>query len=250
MIRRTLAFLFAVVAAAASGCRDSQPSGTLEVFAAASLTDAFTEIGALFEAQNDNVDVRFNFAASSALARQINEDAPADVFASADEENMRTVTDSGNARTAQLIARNRLAVVVEPGNPKGIARLADLSAAGVILVVCAPEVPCGKLATAVLAKASVAAQPASLEENVRAVVAKVALGEADAGIVYQSDVRAAADQTDGVDIDIAADPALEARYMIAAITGSKQSRVAKRWIAFTLSPAGARILAKHGFLVP
>jgi molybdate transport system substrate-binding protein len=243
--------LTAVLALMAGGCSDDEnSSASLQVFAAASLTDAFTELGAAFEAAHPDVKVTFNFAASSALAQQINAGGRADVFASADEANMAKVTDAGNADDPKVIARNRLSILVEQGNPKGITGLADLAEPGVVLVQCAPEVPCGKLAAAALTKAGVTATPASLEENVKAVVSKVTLGEADAGIVYVTDVQAAEGDAEGVDIDIAADPELEAVYVIAVTETSTERDAAHAWLEFVLSDEGQRTLAKFGFLSP
>jgi molybdate transport system substrate-binding protein len=263
---RGRAALLALVALVASGCGDttnntvpaasttSRPaeslSGDLEVFAAASLTEAFTEMGNTFEAAHPNVKVAFNFAASSALAEQIDQGGRADVFVSADESNMKKVTDAANATDPKPIARNRLAILVETGNPKGITGLADLGRSNVVFVLCAPEVPCGKYGAAALQRAGVTAQPASLEENVKAVVSKVTLGEADAGIVYVTDVKAAGDKAQGVDIDIANDPTLEAVYPIAVTTQSTNTDAANAWIDYALSDAGQATLAKYGFLAP
>jgi molybdate transport system substrate-binding protein len=247
--------LTVALALVAGGCGDDDnddgsAAGPLRVFAAASLTEAFTELGNSFERANPDVDITFNFAASSALAQQINDGAPADVFVSADDGNMKKVTDAGNATDPKVIARNRLAILVEQANPKGITGLGDLGHPDVVFVLCAPEVPCGKFAAAALAKAGVTATPASLEENVKAVVAKVTLGEADAGIVYATDVRASAGKAEGVDIDIADDPDLEAVYPI-ALTGSSTERTAARaWIDYVLSDSGQATLARFGFLSP
>lgn len=224
--------------------------GDLTIFAAASLTEAFTELGQAFEAAHPDVTVTFNFAASSALAQQLNEGAAADVFVSADEANMKKVTDAGNASGPAVIARNRLSILVEKGNPKKIADLPDLARPDVVAVLCAPEVPCGKFATAALAKAAVTVKPASLEENVKAVVARVTLGEADAGIVYVTDVKAAADKADGVPISGADDPALEAVYPMAVTESSANPVGAAAWRAFVLGPEGASVLAKYGFGAP
>jgi molybdate transport system substrate-binding protein len=225
-------------------------SGSLTVFAAASLTEGFTELGKAFEADHRGVNVKFTFAASSALAQQINDGADADVFASADEANMAKVTDAANASDPKTFARNRLSIIVEEDNPKAIRGLADLAEPGIVLVLCAPEVPCGRFAAAALQNAGVAAMPASLEENVKAVVSKVTLGEADAGIVYVTDVLAARDDADGVDIDIADDPDLEAVYLMAETTTAKRRAAARAWIDFALSDAGQRTLATFGFVVP
>ena len=270
MLRRLrwLVALLALVAFVAAGCGGDDDSATtasttsttstsadslsgdLHVFAAASLTEAFTQLGKDFESAHPNVKVTFSFAASSALAQQVNDGAPADVFVSADESNMKKVTDAGNAADAKTIARNRLAIVVGTGNPKHITGLADLAKSGVVFVLCAPEVPCGKFGAAALAKANVAAKPASLEENVKAVVSKVTLGEADAGIVYVTDVKAAGDKAQGVDIDIAGDPSLEAVYPIAITKQDANAGAARAWIDFVLSAKGQSTLASFGFLAP
>jgi molybdate transport system substrate-binding protein len=228
-------------------------SGDIKVFAAASLTEAFTEMGKAFRAEDPDVTVTFNFAASSALATQINEGSPSDVFASADEANMKKVTDTGKASDPTVIARNTLSIAVEKGNPKAIKSLKDFDKSGVIYVVCAPEVPCGRYGQAALTKAGVTAKPASLEENVKAVVTKVDLGEADAGIVYTTDIKAAeaADSdVEGVAIAGADDPALVAVYPQAITTGSTNREVAEAWQEFVLSDDGQEILAEFGFLSP
>lgn len=219
-------------------------SATLVVFAASSLTTPFQELGRAFEAEHPGVTVTFNFAGSPSLARQINEGGRADVFASADEETMRTVTDAGGAADPRVIARNRLAILVEKGNPKGISTLADLTGPGIVLVLCAPAVPCGRLAAAALRAAGVTPGPASLEEDVTAVASKVTLGEADAGIVYRSDVRSAGDRADGVDIDVA----LQAVYPMAVTTTTANGATARGWVDFVLSARGQRVLRASGFL--
>jgi molybdate transport system substrate-binding protein len=225
-------------------------TGELRVSAASSLTDAFAELGEQFEAMHPDLDVVFSFAASSALAEQVIQGAPADIVATADEASMARITGTGSAADPTTIARNRLAVVVGKGNPKGISGLADLGKRGVVFVVCAPEVPCGKFAAAALTKAHVSATPASLEENVKAVVSRVTLDEADAGIVYATDVQAAADEAEGVDIDVADDPTLEAVYPIATTTQASNTEAADAWIEFVLSDEGQAILATYGFLAP
>lgn len=225
-------------------------SGTVQVFTAASLTEAFTEMGKAFETMHPNVEVTFNFGSSSSLAQQINQGGPADVFVSADESNMKKVTDTGIAAHPQTIARNRLAIVVEKGNPKAITGLADLGMSGVVFALCALEAPCGRIGAAALTKAGVTAKPASLEDNVKAVVAKVTLGEADAGIVYMTDVTAAAGKAAGVDIDGADDPSLEAVYPIAVTRGSSNLDAAQAWIEYVLSDGGQATLATFGFLSP
>jgi molybdate transport system substrate-binding protein len=223
--------------------------GDLTVFAAASLTDAFTEIGAAFEAANPAATVTFSFAGSSALVQQVNEGAPADVFASADEANMQKLTDAGNAAAAPTpFATNTMEIAVAAGNPEGITGLADLADPDVALVVCAPEVPCGRLAGEILAKNAVAATPKSLEENVRAVLTKVELGEADAGLVFATDVAVAGDRVTGVPI-----PPDENAVTTLVIAPTKESRnggSASAFVAFVAGPDGQAILEKYGFGTP
>jgi molybdate transport system substrate-binding protein len=230
----------------------SRLSGTLRVFAASSLTEAFTALGRTFERQHPGLRVVGNatFAASSMLSKQIYDGAPADVFASADEANMAEVTSTGKARAPVTFARNRLELMVGAGNPKQIRGLADLDRTGLKFSVCAPEVPCGTLAAAALERAGIRAAPVSQEANVKAVVSRVTLGEVDAGIVYETDVKGAGEKAAGVPIEIAASPDLEAVYQLAVTAGAPNRRAATAWVAFVRSPAGQRVLATYGFRTP
>jgi molybdate transport system substrate-binding protein len=222
------------------------PRATLTVLAAASLTDAFTQLGRAFEAARPGTKVAFSFGASSALATQANEGAPADLMASADETNVQKVVDAGNASDPKVFARNRLAILVAKGNPKGIRALPDLARPGVDFVLCAPEVPCGKFGAQALGKARVTAKPRSYEENVKAVVTKVTLGEADAGIVYVTDVKAAGPRAEGVDIPDAHN--VVAVYPMAVLRQSGRPELARAFLDYVLSPAGQQVLARYGFL--
>lgn len=246
MIRRVGVGLIAL--AAASGCASadepSETPGELSVFAASSLTEAFTEMAEAFERDRDGLDVRLTFGGSGSLARQLGDGAQADVFASADEIAMESLGDAVGAPA--VIAKNRLVIVVEPGNPKHVKGLESLSG-DIVLVVCAPEVPCGRYADAALERAGVTVQPASREENVKAVVARVALGEADAGIVYATDAIAAGEQV--ARVDIGADVAPDASYTMAVVEAS-ESDLADDWLRFVLSQRGQDILERHGFLAP
>jgi molybdate transport system substrate-binding protein len=224
-------------------------SGEVVVFAAASLTDAFTELGDAFAAANPDASVTFNFAASSELVAQIIEGAPADVYASADVSNMTKLTDAGaNAGDPVTFANNLAQIVVAPGNPLGIAVLEDLEDDELILVVCAPEVPCGTYAEEIFRNAGVAPGADSYEENVRAVLTKVTLGEADAGIVYATDVTAAGDEADGVVIPD--DVNVVAEYPIAVTSEAPNPEGARAFIDFVLSEQGQTILASYGFTSP
>lgn len=224
-------------------------SGEVTVFAAASLTNAFTDAEAAFERIHPDVDVITNFAASSELVTQINEGAPADVFASADQNNMAKLTDAGGAAVdPQTFATNALAIIVEEGNPLGITGLADLANPDLILAVCAPEVPCGGYAAEVFATAGVTPEPDTLEENVRAVVTKVSAGEADVGIAYATDILAVDDQADGVAIPV--EQNVIADYPIALTTEASNPEVGAAFIEFVLGPEGQAILASYGFNAP
>ena len=168
--------------------------GDITVFAAASLTESFTEVGEAFSAANPDAKATFSFDASSALVQQITEGAPADVFASADTNNMDKLVDAGlDGSEPEIFATNLLTIIVAPGNPLGITGVADLANADIKTVICAPEVPCGNYANQIFTAAGVTVTPVSLEQNVRGVVTKVTAGEADAGIVYVTDVIAAGD---------------------------------------------------------
>jgi molybdate transport system substrate-binding protein len=225
----------------------STVTGTVTVFAAASLKEAFTEVAASFKAANPGADVALNFGASSALAQQINEKAPADVFASADQANMQKVVDAGGiSGTPQVFATNSLEIIVAPGNPKGITGVDDLSKSGLIYVTCGPDVPIGKYAAQVFDKAGVTAPtPASLEADVKAVVTKVTSGEADAGMVYATDVTAAGAKAEGVEIPTAVN--VVATYPLGVTTEAANPAGAAAWAAFITGSEGQAILAKYGF---
>lgn len=221
---------------------------TLTVFAAASLTETFGELEKAFEAENEGVDVRLSFDGSSKLAEQIVEGAPADVFAAADEKSMTTVTDAKLADgEPQLFATNSLTIAVEPGNPKGIKGLDDLQG-DVTLVTCQPDVPCGRAAGTLAEKAKVELKPASEEPDVKSVLGKVVAGEADAGLVYITDVKAAGDKVEGVEItEATADPN---RYPITALSESAEPELAQEFAEFVLSDAGQQVLRDAGFGAP
>jgi molybdate transport system substrate-binding protein len=216
----------------------------LVVFAASSLTDAFGQIEVEFETVHPTIDVVVSFDGSSALAGQIGQGAPADVFASADRENMERASDDADG-TPQIFARNRLVLAVEPGNPHGVTGLADLGRDDLVVILAAPEVPAGAYAAAALARAGVTAAPASLEQNVRAVAAKIALGEADVGVVYTTDLAANEGRVEGVSIPEAAN--VVAEYPIVVVD---EGDAAADFVEFVLGEAGRGILVDHGFEVP
>ncbi|MGQ0617382.1 MAG: molybdate ABC transporter substrate-binding protein [Acidimicrobiia bacterium] len=220
-------------------------AGTITVFAAASLTDAFGEIGSAFEAANPDVTVEFNFAGSSALREQILSGAPVDVFASANQSNMDQVVDGGEASGAADFVANQLQIAVPAGNPAGVDGLADFADGDLLIGLCAEEVPCGQFGRQALATAGVTPAVDTNEPDVRSLLTKVEAGELDAGIVYRTDVLAAGDAVDGVDIP--ADQNVIATYPVAALTGAPNADGAVAFVAFVLSDEGQEILGSYGF---
>lgn len=220
----------------------SAETGKLTVLAAASLSESFKELGAAFEAKHPGSKVTFSFDSSSALATQANNGAPADLFASADQANMKKVTDAGNATGPKVFAHNKLAIIVAKGNPKKVKSLADFSK--LTFVLCAPEVPCGKYGAEALSKAGVKAQPKSLETNVKAVVTKITTGAADAGIGYVTDAKAAA-SAEGIDIPDAQN--VIAEYPMAVLKQSANANLAYAFLDYILGPEAQAVLAKYGF---
>jgi molybdate transport system substrate-binding protein len=252
---RTRTRLAAVLAAAAVGlaaCGGGDPGGSggqspaeIKVFAAASLTAAFNELGRRYTAA-EGTKVTFNFAGSQALATQIQQGAPADVFASADLDNMGKVKDL--VGTPQSFASNLLQIVVEKGNPKGVKGLDDLASPDLKVVLAAPDVPAGSYAQQALEKADVTVKPVSQEDNVKAVVNKVALGEADAGIVYVTDVTAGGDRVEGVDLPEGLN--VVATYPVATVKAGKARDKAQAFMDLVLSDQGQQVLEQYGFLPP
>lgn len=243
------AALAACGSSSSSPAASGKPSGAVVVFAATSLTDAFNKIGSQFEAAHPGVTVKFNYNGSSSLATSIKQRAPADVFASAAPQNMKTVTDAGLASgTPKDFARNTGEILVEKGNPKNIKSVSDLANPAIRVVVCAPEVPCGAVATAVFRKAGVTVKPVSEETNVGGVVTKVTLGEANAGIVYVTDVKANEGKAAGVPIP--ADRNDITAYPIAQLKDAPNPRAAAAFISYVLGPDGQKVLASFGFLPP
>jgi molybdate transport system substrate-binding protein len=223
-------------------------SGTLTVFAAASLTDVFTDLGEQFEADHPGLDVQFSFAGSSALATQLTQGAPADVFASANESQMGVVTDAGLADDPQVFAANVLQLAVPAGNPAGVTGLADLAREELAVALCAPQVPCGAAAEDVLAAAGVTATPDTLEEDVRAALTKVELGEVDAALVYTTDVTAAGDAVEGIDVPEAEQAVND--YPVAVLADAPNPEAAAAFVELVRSEEGQQALADAGFRVP
>ncbi|HWL60199.1 MAG TPA: molybdate ABC transporter substrate-binding protein [Microbacteriaceae bacterium] len=223
----------------------SELSGELTIFAAASLQLAFDEIAAAFEAEHPGVDIQpISYDGSSTLATQIIEGAPVDVFASANESNMKKVVDAGLVGEGTLFATNTLVIAVPDGNPGGVESLADFANPDLSIVLCDAEVPCGAASLELLELAGVTATPVSLEQNVTAVRTKVAANEADAGLVYGTDVAGFA----GVE-SIVPPQAAEVinRYPLAALDGAPNPEVARAFVEFVLGPEGQAVLKRLGF---
>jgi molybdate transport system substrate-binding protein len=248
-----VAALLALLALAAAACGSTSASTTdatddhlreLSVFAAASLTDAFTQLGDDFSAAHPDVKVSFNYAASNDLLTQLQQGAPGDVLATADTKTMDAAGDL--VGPPQAFAGNMLVIAVAPGNPQQVTGLADLARDDLKVVLAAPEVPAGKYAGEVLDRAGVTVHPVSLEVSVKGVVTKVSLGEADAGIVYVTDVAAAGGKLDGVAIPD--EHNVVATYPIASVVASERGEDAQAFIELVLSVEGRKVLAGYGFL--
>lgn len=247
----------AVVLAALTGCSSGDTGdedatgirGTVHVFAAASLTETFTTLGEQFEAANPGVDVVFNFGGSSTLAEQISQGAPADVFASAAPRNMQQVVDSGDTTAAPVtFVRNRLEIAVPTGNPGSISGLADFGKNEPRIALCAEQVPCGAAAAKVFEAAGVTPLPDTREQDVKAVLTKVRLGEVDAGLVYRTDVRSAEDAVMGIEFP-EADQAVN-DYPIAPVATAPNPAAAAAFVQFIGSPPARTVFTTAGFDMP
>ncbi|GHH27672.1 molybdate ABC transporter substrate-binding protein [Lentzea cavernae] len=230
----------------APGSGAPEVTGNVTVFAAASLTETFTQLGEDFEAANPGTKVRFNFGGSSALAQQLNQGAPADVFASAAPANMKQVTDTRTVTDApRTFAKNRLAIAVPKGNPGRIAGLADFADAGKKIALCAEQVPCGAASKKVFELAKITPQPDTLEQDVKAVLTKVSLGEVDGALVYRTDVKATGDKVEGIEFAESAQAVND--YPIAPLAKAPNAAVAKAFVDFVLSGEGRAVLGAAGF---
>ncbi|MEO9009447.1 MAG: molybdate ABC transporter substrate-binding protein [Nakamurella sp.] len=235
------------VTSSAAGEAGDQLSGTLLIFAAASLKATFDDLRGVFQKQHPKVTFpEITYDGSSTLATQIQDGAPADVFASADETNMNKVATLVADRVD--FATNTLRIAVAPGNPKHITSLADIAAPRVLTVVCAPEVPCGAASHKALNAAGVDLKPVSEEQNVKAVLTKVQTGNADAGLVYATDINSAGDTVEGIDFPESA-KAVNV-YPIAALKDSKNVAAAQAFIELVTSAEGQKVLAGVGFGTP
>lgn len=219
-------------------------AGAITVFAAASLTDAFTDLGEAFTGG----DVRFNFGSSSALREQVLAGAPADVFASANTANLDQLVDAGEASGGRVFARNRLEVVVPKGNPARIRGLRDFARDDLLLGLCAAEVPCGQFAREALGRLGVEPAVDTNATDVRALLTQVASGDLDAGVVYRTDVLAAGGEVEGVAVPAAEN--VVAEYPVAVLERADEPDLARAFVDFVLSDEGRRILDAHGFDLP
>ncbi|MDT0231978.1 molybdate ABC transporter substrate-binding protein [Curtobacterium sp. BRB10] len=236
-------------AQAPAGSDTEGPTGSITVFAAASLQQTFTTLGKRFETANPGASIRFSFAGSSDLVTQIQNGAPADVFASADEANMAKLSSTDLASgSPRDFATNVLEIAVAPGNPKGITDLDDLTAPGVQLVTCAAPVPCGAATAEVESASGVDLEPVSEEQSVTDVLGKVESGQADAGLVYVTDVRGAGGKVDGVPFDESATAVNT--YPIGVLRDSEDPALAQAFSEYVRSAAGQRVLADAGFGKP
>ncbi len=262
MRRRTASAATIVIAGVTlllAGCSASSPgadvaatgspvTGTVTVFAAASLKETFTKIGSQFEAAHPGVRVVLSFGPSSGLAAQLTQGAPADVFASASTTNMDQVVAAGDAAAPLTFARNVMEIAVPAANPAGITGVADLGSPGVKVALCQPAVPCGAVGAKVLANARITVTPVTQEVDVKAVLTKVGLGEVDAGLVYVTDVKTAGPRVTGVTIP--ADINAATSYPIATLTNAPNPAGAGAFTAYVLSADGAAVMGAGGFAKP
>jgi molybdate transport system substrate-binding protein len=228
---------------------DEAIGGTLTVFAAASLTDVFTDLGKALEVQQPGLDVQFNFAGSSQLATQITQGAPADVFASANEAQMTVVTDARLAAGDPVVfTSNVLEIAVPKGNPAHVAGLADFARPDLTLAVCAPDVPCGAAAQKVFTASGIAAVPDTQEEDVRAALTKAEFGEVDAALVYTSDIASAGNAVQGIAFPEAERAVND--YPICVLRAAPNPAAARAFVDLVRSDGGRKALADAGFRTP
>jgi molybdate transport system substrate-binding protein len=251
-VRRAVFIPAMVALLATGGCGGGDEAGAVDtalVFAAASLTDAFGEIAEVFEDAHPGTTVELNLAGSSALREQILEGAPADVFASADTSNMDQIVESGEVAGEPVVfVTNDLQIAVPAGNPGGVTGPADFADEELLIGLCAEGVPCGDFAREALSAAGVTPAPDTEEPDVRALLTKLEAGELDAGIVYATDVLAAGEGVEG--IDIPDDQNVEAAYPIAVLAGAPNPEGAEAFVEFVRSDEGAAILTSYGFGTP
>ena len=262
-MRRFAVFAATLAAVAAAGCSSSgSPSsssgtsgaggasstGSITVFAAASLMGTFTQLGKQFDAAHPGDTVKFSFGPSSGLATEITSGAPADVFASAAPANMDTVVSAGDASSPKDFAKNTAEIAVPPSNPGNVSSVKDLANPSVKVALCQPQVPCGVVASEVFKNVGITVKPVTLQPDVKSTLTQVELGSVDAGVVYVTDVMAAGAKVKGVVIP-ASDNA-STLYPIATINSSKHKSVAQAFVAYVMSPTGQKVLSAAGFQQP
>ena len=233
---------------AGSASSSAAVSGTVTVFAAASLKESFTTLGKQFQSAHPGTTVKLGFGASSDLAEQINQGAPADVFASASRKNMKQVVDAGGASASKNFVKNVMEIAVPPNNPGHVSSVTDLAKSGVKVALCQPEVPCGAVAAEVFKNAKITVKPVTLEPDVKTTLSKVELDEVDAGVVYATDVRAAGSKVKGIVIPDKLNASTE--YPIAALADAPNATGGQAFVAYVLSPAGQSVLSADGFQKP
>ncbi|QFZ75219.1 molybdate ABC transporter substrate-binding protein [Streptomyces fagopyri] len=232
-----------------TSAKSDKLSGTVTVFAAASLKESFTTLGKDFETAHPGTKVTFNFGGSDTLAASITGGAPADVFAAASPKTMAIVTDKSDAvGTPATFVRNQLEIATLPGNPDKVASLKDLTKSGLKVVLCDKTVPCGAAAQKALDASSLKLTPVSYEQDVKSALTKVELKEADAAVVYKTDVNAAGDKVEGVEFPESAKAIND--YPIALLKDAPNAAAAKEFIALVQSPEGQKVLTAAGFLQP
>ena len=243
----TLVVSIFAAAAACTGGSNASDGKSLTVFAASSLTDVFADLGAAFERRNRGIEVDFVFGSSSELATQLEQGARGGVFASADQVSMARAVDAGLVDgRPQVFARNELEIVVPRENPGSVRGLSDLEDESLVVTICNPECPAGRYALEVFDNAGIAVTPDSFEAEVKGVVTRVALGEADVGIAYATDTNAASGEVLGIPIPEGV--GVSAEYLIARLTD--ENPAADRWLEFVVSGEGQETLRDFGFLAP
>lgn len=241
-----LAAVLPLTACGEDGSSGGEETTDFTVLAASSLTDVFTTLAKIFETEHEDVDVEFSFGSSTDLAEQAADGAPGDVIATADGTSMDLAVDAGAATDPATFATNVLVIVTPPDNPAGIESLDDLD--GTTWVRCVDDAPCGRVATAVLDDAGVEAEPASLEDDVRAALDKVIAGEADAGLVYATDAVAAGDAVTAIPIEGAQDQLTS--YLIAGLEQTTDDELTRAWIDLVTGEEGKAALEDAGFTLP
>lgn len=243
------AVLVLTLGATTAGCGGGGDNDSLTVLAAASLSGTFTELEQMFHEEHPGVDVRLSFDSSATLAGQVAEGAPADVLATADELTMESAVAAGATDgRPTAFASNRLVLVVPDDNPAGIDTVSDLEAKDVDYVVCVPSAPCGHIAAAALDEAGIDAPAASEEADVKAVLSKVTLGEADAGFVYATDALDAGSAVRT--LEVSSSPATTTRYFVAPLRDAADPGLAQDWVDLVMSQRGQRVLGDAGFGSP